>query len=116
VILLLLIGLFAGCLSGLLGIGGGLVIVPALIMFAGLTQHQAQGTSLALLLLPIGLAGAWAYYQQGLIDFKLIGPIALGFTVGAFLGAQYAVHLPVEVLKRAFGILLIVVGFKFLLK
>jgi len=99
----LAIGLFAGVLSGLFGIGGGVVIVPALIVVAGMAPEMATGTSLASLLLPVGALGAWHYYRLGFVMPRAAVWIALGLAVGAFIGAQLAVRLPARELQRAFA-------------
>ena len=114
VTLLLLIGLLAGILSGLVGVGGGIIIVPALMFFVGFTQKQAQGTSLGLLLLPIGILAVLNYYNKGLIDVKVVGMMALGFLVGGFLGSKLALILSEAALKKIFAIVLFYTGFKML--
>jgi uncharacterized membrane protein YfcA len=114
VLLLLLIGLLAGILSGLVGVGGGIIIVPALMFFVGFTQKEAQGTSLGLLLLPIGILAVFNYYNKGLIDVKVVGMMALGFVIGGFLGSKIALVLPEATLKKIFAIVLFYTGFKML--
>ncbi len=98
-----LLGLGAGVLSGLIGIGGGVIIIPALVYLFGLTQHQAQGTTLALLVPPIGLLAAWTYYKQGYVDLKIAAFICLGFFVGGLIGARTAVWVSGLILRRIFG-------------
>jgi uncharacterized membrane protein YfcA len=105
-----LIGLAGGVLSGLFGIGGGLIIVPALILLLGMTPKQAAGTSLAALLLPVGILGAIEYWRAGYIDVRLALLLAVGILIGAFIGARLAIGLPNELIQRAFGVLLVVVG------
>ena len=105
-----LIGLVGGVLSGLFGIGGGLVIVPALILVAGFPIATAAGTSLAALLLPVGLFGALEYYRAGHVDVQAAAVIAVGLLVGAYFGARLGTSLSPEVAQRAFGIFLLVVG------
>lgn len=105
-----LIGLAGGVLSGLFGIGGGLVIVPALIVVLGMTAKQAAGTSLAALLLPVGILGAIEYWRAGYIDIRVAMLVAVGILIGAFIGARLAIGLPNELIQRAFGVLLVVVG------
>lgn len=105
-----LIGLGSGVLSGIFGIGGGLVIVPGLIVLMGMTIKQAAGTSLAALLLPVGILGALEYWRAGQIDVRIAVVLALGLIIGAFLGARLALGLPNELVQRAFGVLLVVVG------
>lgn len=105
-----LIGLAGGVLSGLFGIGGGLVIVPALILLLGMTAKQAAGTSLAALLLPVGIFGALEYWRAEQVDVRLALLLALGLLIGAFIGARVAIGLPNELIQRAFGVLLVLVG------
>src|SRR5215213_4365376 len=88
IIILSLIGLFAGMLSGLVGVGGGIIVVPALIFFLGFTQQQAQGTSLGLLLLPVGILAVLNYYKQGHIDVRVVGVMAIAFVLGGWLGSK----------------------------
>ena len=114
VILLLVIGLFSGILSGLVGVGGGIVIVPCLIYFLGFNQYQAQGTSLGLLLLPIGILAVMNYYNRGLIDVKYVAIMAIGFLVGGFLGSKLSLSLSQDMLKKIFAIVLFYTAFKML--
>ena len=107
-----LLGLVSGVVSGLIGIGGGIVIVPALVFIFGLTQHQAQGTTLALLVPPIGLLAAWTYYKQGYVDLKIAALVCLGFFFGGLFGAKLAVGLSNNVLRKAFGAALLLVAAK----
>jgi uncharacterized protein len=111
--LLAVIGLAAGILSGLFGIGGGVIIVPLLVLGLGFTIQQAAGTSLAALLLPVGLFGAIQYWQAGQVNVLNAAMLALGLLVGAYLGARLGLSLPTEVVQRAFGVLLVVVGIRF---
>lgn len=114
-VLLLLFGVLVGILGGLFGIGGGLVMVPGLMLFFGLTQPQAQGTSVAVMIPPIGIFAAIVYYQHGYIKAPIVGWVALGFMLGAFLGAKMVPVLPVSALRIVFGLLLLYVGFSFVL-
>ena len=100
VLLLLLVGLLAGILSGLVGVGGGIIVVPALILILGFTQQQAQGTSLGLLLLPVGILAVWNYYQKGQIDIKVVLIMAVGFTIGGWLGSKIALSISQAALKK----------------
>ena len=109
-ILYLLLGLFAGVLSGLIGIGGGTIIVPALIYLFGLTQHQAQGTTLALLIPPIGLLAAWTYYKNGYVNITIAIFICFGFFIGGLVGAKVAVGLSNEILRKVFGFVLLLIA------
>lgn len=110
IILYVLVGATAGVLSGLLGIGGGIILVPALVLLVGLTQQQAQGTTLVLLTAPFGLLAALTYYQSGYADLKIAAILGIGFFFGAFLGAKVATSIPNIVLQKIFGIALLVVA------
>jgi uncharacterized membrane protein YfcA len=113
-VLVALIGLVGGVVSGLFGIGGAIVIVPALVLLVKLPQHTASGTSLAALLLPVGLLGAIEYYKRGQVHVPYAGIIAAGLFVGAFVGAHLAGGLSDVVMRRAFGVLLIFVAARLL--
>lgn len=106
-LLLLAIGLGAGVLSGIFGIGGGIVIVPALLYLAKMTPQQASGTSLGALLLPVGALGAWTYYKAGQMQWKASLLLAIGLFLGAWVGAQLATSLDATMLKRGFAVLLV---------
>ncbi len=108
----LLLGLVAGTLSGLIGIGGGIIILPALVLLFGLSQHQAQGTTLALLIPPIGILAAWTYYRQGYVDVKIALFVAVGFFLGGLIGARLATGMSNVVLEKIFGISLLLIGLK----
>ncbi|WP_276501294.1 sulfite exporter TauE/SafE family protein [Terrimonas pollutisoli] len=114
VITILLIGLFAGILSGLVGVGGGLIIVPALIFFLGFTQHQAQGTSLGLLLLPVGILAVINYYNKGNVDIKVVAVMSIAFIAGGYLGSKLALRLPEDTVKKIFAVFLFYSAFKLL--
>ena len=107
----LLLGVFIGIVSGLVGIGGGALLVPVLVLFYGMTQHKAQGTSLGALLLPIGVFAFWRYWKDGNVDLRLAILVAVGFAIGGWIGAQ---HLSDLVLKRSFAALLIIIAIKML--
>lgn len=112
VLLYLLLGLAAGVLSGLVGIGGGIIIVPALVLFFGVSQHQAQGTTLALMVPPIGILAAWTYYKQGDVDLRIAALVAAGFFLGGLIGARFATGLSSAVLEKIFGVSLLLVAVK----
>lgn len=112
VFLYLLLGLVAGMFSGLIGIGGAIIIIPALVILFGLSQHTAQGTTLALMVPPIGLLAAWMYHKQGFVDLKIAALICLGFFVGGLFGAKFATAIPDQFLRKIFGIVLLVVSLK----
>jgi uncharacterized membrane protein YfcA len=115
IILFLLIGLVAGVLSGLLGIGGGILIVPALVFIFGYSQHMAQGTTLALMVPPIGILAAWMYYKQGDVNLTAAAFICLGFFIGGFFGARFASAIPELFLRRLFGLLFFVVSVRMMI-
>jgi len=110
----IILGLAAGVLSGLVGIGGGILIIPALVLIFGFTQQTAQGTTLALMVPPIGILAAWAYYQQGYVDLKVAGLICLGFVLGGYFGAKLAISVPKDMLQKIFGGFLLLVSLKML--
>jgi uncharacterized membrane protein YfcA len=114
VLLVILIGLAAGVLSGLVGVGGGIIIVPALVYFLGMEQHAAQGTSLGILLLPAGILAVMNYYRQGYIDVKIVILLFIGFFIGGFLGSKISLSLSQAVLKKVFAITLLLVAGKML--
>lgn len=113
-ILALLVGTFAGVLSGFFGIGGGVVVVPALIFLVGLSQLQATATSLAALLLPVGILGVINYYRVGAVNVPVATLLALGLLVGTYVGSVVALTLPEVLLRRGFAVLLILVAIQLL--
>lgn len=112
----LALGVFVGVLSGIIGIGGGIVIVPTLVYLFHMSQHKAQGTSLAFLLAPIGILAVWKYYQAGNVDVKAAIFIAIGFVVGGYFGGAWAQQLSDVTLRRTFGAILLVVGLRMILQ
>jgi uncharacterized membrane protein YfcA len=115
IILYLLFGLIAGILSGLLGIGGGIFIIPALVFILGFSQQSAQGTTLAMMVPPIGLLAAWAYYSKGYVDLKVAGLMCIGFFVGGFFGAKFATAISDTALTRIFGVAMLIVSVKMII-
>lgn len=113
-ILLLIVGLSAGFLSGLIGIGGGIIIVPALILFLGFSQKLAQGTSLGILLLPVGILAVLQYYKQGYLNVNYVLIIASAFVLGSFLGSKVALSVSDEKMKKVFAIVLLLIAAKML--
>jgi uncharacterized membrane protein YfcA len=114
VVVLILIGLVCGALAGLIGIAGGIFLIPALVIFFGYSQKLAQGTTLAVLLPPIGLGAAYLYYRHGNVDVKAAIFIAIGFLIGGFFGAGESVHLSNAFLTRLFGLFTLAVSIKML--
>ena len=110
IMLYVILGLIAGTLSGLFGIGGGTILIPGLVFLAGLSQHEAQGTTLAIMLLPIGLFAVLKYYNSGHVHFYIAAFICLGFLIGGLFGANIAEWLPNLVLRKAFGVFLMIVA------
>src|SRR5436305_7567368 len=110
IVMFLILGLAAGVLSGILGIGGGIIIIPALVYFFGFAQHRAAGTTLALMVPPIGILAVLEYYRKGYVDVKAAAWICAGFVIGGLIGARYATSLSSAVLQRAFGVFLLVIA------
>ncbi|MBL0316621.1 MAG: sulfite exporter TauE/SafE family protein [Flavobacteriales bacterium] len=115
-LLLLLIGLLAGALSGFVGVGGGVIIVPAMVYLLGMTQMQGQGISLAVLMLPVGVLGVMNYYKAGHVNFNYAFVIAAGFVVGSYFGSKYALKLPEHKVKFIFGLFLLYIAGQMLWK
>jgi hypothetical protein len=109
-LLYIILGLAAGIFSGLFGIGGGIILIPALVFLCGLTQHQAQGTTLAIMIPPIGLLAALRYYYSGNVKLGMAAFICLGFFIGGFIGADLIQKVPDPMLKKIFGVFLLVVA------
>jgi uncharacterized membrane protein YfcA len=114
IIYVALIGLAAGFLGGMVGIGGGVLIVPALVLIMGLSQHHAQGTSLAMMLFPVGLFAVINYYKKGYVDFKYAGLLAIGFVLGSYLGSKFSLGLNEVIVKRIFAVVMIILAVKLL--
>ncbi len=104
------LGIVAGILAGMFGIGGGVILIPALVYLFGLTQHQAQGTTLAIMIPPIGLLAAMRYYYSGNVKLGIAGFICAGFLVGGLIGAQFIQNVPDVLLKKSFGVFLLIVS------
>ena len=116
ILMLVLIGVLAGILSGLVGVGGGVVMVPLLVLLLGYNQHQAQGTSLAVLVVPVTAVAVYTYHKEGFIDWRYVGIIALFFVVGGYFGSKIAVGLDQKILKKVFGFILLLIAGKMLLE
>jgi len=114
IVILLLIGLLAGALSSLVGIGGGTVIVPGLVILLAMSQKMAQGTSLAIMLPPIGVLAVINYWKAGYVDFKVAGILCISFIIGSYFGSKFAINLPDSVLKKIFGVFLLILAIKYL--
>ena len=114
IIILILVGIAAGMLSGLVGVGGGIIIVPALVFFLGFSQKMAQGTSLGILLLPVGILGLIQYYKQGYVDLKVVLIISLAFLFGSYFGSKIALRLPQDTIRKIFAVFMILIAIKLL--
>jgi uncharacterized membrane protein YfcA len=115
VILLIIIGIITGFMAGLLGIGGAIIMIPALVFLLGLTQQGAQGTSLAVMLPPVGILAAYNYYKAGNVNITFAIILAVFFIVGSYFGSKLALNLPQSLLKKIFGILLLIIAIRMLL-
>jgi uncharacterized membrane protein YfcA len=113
-LILLAVGLAAGFLSGMVGIGGGIIIVPVLVYFLDFTQHQAQGTTLFMFLLPIGILGVMNYHKQGYVDYKTALIICSTFVFGSYFGSKLSISLDQKTVKQIFGAIIILLGAKML--
>jgi uncharacterized protein len=114
ILIIIVIGIITGVMAGMLGIGGGLVVIPALVMVMGMSQQSAQGTSLAMMLPPIGILAAYNYYKAGHVDIRIALLLAVAFIAGSFFGSKLAIRIPQETLKRIFGVFLLLVAIKML--
>ena len=114
VIIVILIGLAAGMLSGLVGVGGGIIIVPALVFFLGFSQHEAIGTSLGILLLPAGILAVMNYYKKGFIDLKVVLILFIGYIIGSYFGSKVSLSVAETSLKKVFAVILMIVAVKML--
>lgn len=114
-IILIVIGFLAGIVGGSLGLGGGIIIVPALVFILGFTQHNAQGTSLAVLLFPVGILGVINYAKNGYVNFKFALVLIIAFVLGSYLGSVISVHLPEKILKKAFGVFMLLISLKMII-
>ena len=112
ILLIILVGLCAGLLGGTLGVGGGIIVIPALVFLFGFSQHQAQGTTLAFMLPPVTILATWNYWKNGNVNWKYALILSATFLIGAFLGSILAEHLPDKILKRIFGVLLLFMAIK----
>jgi uncharacterized protein len=115
ILILIVIGIITGVMAGMLGIGGAIIMIPALVFLLGISQQTAQGTSLAVMLPPIGILAAYNYYKAGHVNLKFALILALFFLIGSYFGSKMALTIPQNVLKKIFGVLLLLVAAKMLL-
>lgn len=114
ILIICVVGLATGFMAGMLGIGGGIIVIPALVMIMGFSQQSAQGTSLAMMLPPVGIFAVMNYYKAGHVDLKVAAILACVFIVGSIFGSKLAVKIPQDMLKKVFGVFLMVVAVKML--
>jgi uncharacterized membrane protein YfcA len=111
-LILIVVGVLAGLLAGAFGIGGAIIVIPALVFILGLSQHEAQGTSLAFMLPPVGILATWNYWKAGHVNWKIALVLSLTFLVGAYFGSQFSINISDKTLRRLFGGLLILIALK----
>lgn len=116
IIWLIVIGLVAGVFSGLLGIGGGIIMIPMMVFVLGVSQLEAQGISIAVMLPPVGIAAALSYHKNGFVNWKYAIIIGLTFVIGAYLGSLGAFAIDQKILRKIFGVLLLYIAFKLIFK
>ncbi len=114
-LILVIIGLISGMLAGVFGVGGAIIVIPALVFILGLTQHEAQGTSLAFMIPPVGILAAWNYWKAGQVNWKFALVLALTFVIGAYIGSTVSINIPDRLLRKFFGLLLFLVAMKMIL-
>jgi uncharacterized membrane protein YfcA len=111
-LILIIIGLVAGFLGGMIGLGGAIILIPAMVLFLAMDQRMAQGTTIAIMLPPIGLFAAYNYYKAGFVNVRYALVIAAVFMLGGYLGSKLALNLPVGVLKKIFAVVLALIAAK----
>jgi uncharacterized protein len=111
-LILIIIGLISGMLAGVFGVGGAIIVIPALVFILGLTQHQAQGTSLAFMIPPVGILAAWNYWKAGQVNWKFALVLSLTFVIGAYLGSTISINIPDRLLRKFFGLLMFFIALK----
>ena len=111
-IILIILGILSGVLAGVFGVGGAIKVIPALVIILGLSQHEAQGTSLAFMLPPVGILATWNYWKAGHVNWKIALVLSITFVIGAYFGSQIAVNMSDKMLRRIFGVLMIIMAIK----
>ena len=111
-IILIVVGILSGMLAGIFGVGGAIIVIPALVFILGFSQHDAQGTSLAFMLPPVGILATWNYWKAGHVNWKIALILSLTFVVGSYLGSHFSINLSDKLLRRLFGVLMILVAIK----
>lgn len=111
-VILIVVGILSGILAGVFGVGGAIIVIPALVFILGMNQHEAQGTSLAFMLPPVGILATWNYWKAGNVNWKVAFVLSLTFVVGAYLGSHISINIPDKILRRLFGGLMILIALK----
>lgn len=111
-IILIVVGILSGVLAGFFGVGGAIIVIPALVFILGLSQHEAQGTSLAFMLPPVGILATWNYWKAGQVNWKIALVLSLTFVVGAYIGSHFSVNISDKILRRFFGVLMLLIALK----
>jgi hypothetical protein len=111
-LILIVIGILSGILAGVFGVGGAIIVIPALVFILGLSQHEAQGTSLAFMLPPVGILATWNYWKAGQVNWKIALVLSVTFVLGAYLGSHFSLNISDKTLRKAFGVLMIVMALK----
>ena len=111
-VILIIVGILSGLLAGIFGVGGAIIVIPALVFILGFSQHDAQGTSLAFMLPPVGILATWNYWKEGHVNWKIALILSLTFVVGSWLGSQFSINISDKLLRRLFGVLMILVAIK----
>ena len=112
IVILIIVGILSGVLAGVFGVGGAIFVIPALVFILGMNQHEAQGTSLAFMLPPVGILATWNYWKAGNVNWKVALILSLTFVVGAYLGSHISINIPDKILRRLFGGLMILIALK----
>ena len=115
IVILIVIGILSGLLAGVFGVGGAIIVIPALVFILGLSQHDAQGTSLAFMLPPVGILATWNYWKAGHVNWKIALILSLTFVVGAYLGSKMSINISDRTLRKMFGVLMIIIAIKMII-
>ena len=111
-IILIVVGILSGMLAGVFGVGGAIIVIPALVFILGMSQHEAQGTSLAFMLPPVGILATWNYWKEGNVNWKFALVLSLTFVVGAWLGSHFSINMSDKLLRKLFGGLMLLIALK----
>ncbi len=111
-LILIVVGILSGMLAGVFGVGGAIIVIPALVFILGLSQHDAQGTSLAFMIPPVGILATWNYWKAGHVNWKMALVLSLTFVIGAYLGSVFSINIPDKILRRMFGVLMLLIAIK----